>query len=62
MKTEKKTWLATFWRVNPQLKNGGYTTTRTFENMTRKQAEKKVEKTLNGQVYGSMEFVNLEEC
>lgn len=62
MKTEKKTWLATFWRVNPQLKEGGYITTRTYENMTRKQAENKVIKTLTGQVYGSMEFISLMEC
>lgn len=62
MKTEKKTWLATFWRGNPQLKEGGYTTTRTYENMTRKQAERKVKQAINGTLYGTFELISLEEC
>lgn len=62
MKTEKKTWLATFWRGNPQLKEGGYTTTRTYENMTRKQAERKVKQAINNTVYGTFELISLEEC
>ena len=62
MKTAKKTWLATFWRGNPQLANGGYTTTRTYENMTRKQAERKVKQAINNTVYGTFELISLEEC
>lgn len=28
--SSKRTYIATFWRSNPQLKNGGYFTTKEF--------------------------------
>lgn len=36
-----KTYKATYWRSNPQLRTGGTTTKRTIEAKTLKSAEKK---------------------
>lgn len=36
----KRTCIATFWRSNPQLKNGGYYTTKEFQAMSHKAAER----------------------
>ena len=30
----KRTYVATFWRGNPQLKNGGYYTTKEFQSVS----------------------------
>ena len=57
-----KKFTATFWRANPQLKNGGYETTRTVEAKTLKSAEKKAEKMTKGCVYGSMCLLKVEEA
>lgn len=36
----KRTYIATFWRDNPQLKNGGYYTTKEFQAVSHKAAER----------------------
>lgn len=54
------TYVATFWRANPQLKNGGYWTTRTIEAKTKKQAEKKAREIERKCVYGRMELTGIE--
>lgn len=57
-----KKFVATFWRSNPQLRSGGYTTTREIEAKTiasaRKQAREIAEKT----VYGGMELISVEKA
>ena len=45
MATMKK-YIATFWRGNPQMKNGGYETTRDIED---------------GCAYGSMSLLSIEK-
>ena len=50
------TFTATFFRRNPQSRNGGYNTTRTIEAKTIKEAMKKA-KALENCVYGSMELL-----
>lgn len=55
-----KTYIATYWRGNPQLKNGGYETTRKIEAKTIASARKKArekEKCL----YGTMTLLKVEE-
>lgn len=39
--SSKRTYIATFWRGNPQLKNGGYFTTKEFQSvsLTREQID-----------------------
>lgn len=54
-----KKFIATFWRGNPQLKSGGYETTRIIEARTLKSAEKKAEK-MTQCVYGSMTLLKVE--
>lgn len=49
-----KTYIATYFRVNPQLANGGYKTTRTIEAKTIVSARKKAEKIADECVYGAM--------
>ena len=51
------TFKAKFWRSNPQIKNGGYETVRTYEAKTLKQAEKMVEQSIKNTVYGGLEFI-----
>lgn len=48
-----KKYKATFWRSNPQLKNGGYETTREFEVRNLRSAQKKAREIENGCCYGS---------
>ena len=55
----KKTYVATFWRSNPQVKNGGYYTTREFEATTKEQAEKQVKKYMKDTVYGGLSFIGI---
>lgn len=54
-----KKFIATFWRGNPQLKNGGYETTRTIEAKNRSEAVKKA-KAIDIK-YGSMNLLDVEE-
>lgn len=49
-----KTYIAIFWRSNPQLKYGGYETTREIEAKTLASATKKAQQYENGCAYGSM--------
>lgn len=56
-----KKWNAVFWRMNPQLKNGGYETTRTVEAKTAASAAKKAEKQYGHPIYGGMVLMRVEE-
>ena len=55
-----KTYTATFWRSNPQLKNGGYETTRTIEARNLREAQKRVREIEDGCAYGGMTLRKLE--
>lgn len=50
--SSKRTYVATFWRGNPQLKNGGYYTTKEFQAMSHKAAERQAERYTKDMVYG----------
>lgn len=56
----KRTYIATIWRGNPQLKNGGYYITKEFQAVSHKaaerQAERQVERYTKGMVYGGMVY------
>lgn len=54
-----KTYTVTFFRGNPQIKNGGYETTRTIEAKTKASAEKKARKFENC-LYGTMTLIKIE--
>ena len=56
----KKTYIATFWRGNPQLKNGGYYTTKEFQAVSHKAAERQAERYTKGMVYGSLDLVSVD--
>lgn len=56
----KRTYVATFWRGNPQLKNGGYYTTKEFQAVSHKAAERQAERYTKGIVYGSLDLVSVE--
>lgn len=56
----KKTYVATFWRGNPQLKNGGYYTTKEFQAVSHKAVERQAEKYTKGMVYGSLDLISVE--
>ena len=51
-----KTYLAVYWRANPQLKNGGYETTREVEARTPAQAMRRAREIADACRYGSMEL------
>ncbi len=55
------TFKATFWRSNPQLKDGGYITERTIEAKTMAQAWKKARIIESKCVYGSMNLKSIEK-
>ena len=55
-----KTYIATFWRGNPQLKNGGYETTRTIEAKSIVSARKKAREIAEKPGYGSMSLLNVK--
>lgn len=40
----KRTYIATFWRSNLQLKNGGYYTTKEFQSVSLQGATKQAER------------------
>lgn len=52
-----KTYTAKFWRGNPQLKNGGYYTTRDFEVENKREANKMVKDAIKHTVYGTFDFI-----
>lgn len=57
---KSKTYTATFWRGNPQLKDGGYTTEREIEAVSITQARKIArEEHENGCVYGTMTLLDI---
>ena len=55
-----KKFIATFWRSNPQLVNGGYETTKTIEAKTIKSATKKANEIADRALYGGMSLVKIE--
>ena len=55
-----KTWIAKFYRHNPQLKTGGYETTVTIMAKNKRECTKQIKSWLNP-VYGSMELISLKE-
>lgn len=55
-----KKYIATFWRGNPQLHNGGYELKMTIEARTEMSAKKKAEKRAENTSYGYMSLTNLE--
>lgn len=57
-----KKYVATFWRSNPQLRNGGYITTRTIEAKTIASARKQAREIAGKTVYGGMELLNVEKA
>lgn len=61
MRKGMKTYVATFWRGNPQLKSGGYETTREINAMTHKAAERKALQYEKNCCYGSMSLMMVEE-
>ena len=56
----KRTYIATFWRGNPQLKNGGYYTTKEFQAMSHKAAERQAERYTKDMIYGSLNLISVE--
>lgn len=57
-----KKYIALFWRGNPQLKDGGYETYRTYEAKSLAQARKMAEKTESKCVYGIMRLMDIVEA
>lgn len=57
-----KKFNAVFWRSNPQLKNGGYETTRTIEAKTAASAANKAKKQYGSTAYGEMSLLRIEEA
>lgn len=55
-----KKYTARFWRENPQLKNGGYETTRTIEAQNAREARKKAAQIAGGCLYGGMTLLTIE--
>ena len=55
-----KTWNCIFWRINPQLTNGGYETVRKIEARTASSAEKKATKKYGNCIYGGMSLIRVE--
>lgn len=58
--SSKRTYIATFWRSNPQLKNGGYYTTKEFQSVSHKAAERQAERYTKGMIYGSLNLISVE--
>lgn len=60
----RRTYIATFWRGNPQLKNGGYYTAKEFQAVSHKaaerQAERQAERYTKGMIYGSLNLISVE--
>lgn len=58
--SSKRTYIATFWRGNPQLKNGGYYTTKEFQAVSLQGATKQAERYMKGMIYGSLNLISVE--
>ena len=58
--SSKRTYVATFWRSNPQLKNGGYFTTKEFQSVSLQGATKQAEKYAASNMYGGMAVKSVE--
>lgn len=56
-----KTYIATYYRHNPQLSSGGYQTTRKIEAVSITSARKKAREITEGCVYGSLELLEIEQ-
>ena len=56
-----KQYVATYFRSNPQLTNGGYETTRTIEAKTIVSAKKKANEIAGKCAYGGMHLIKIEE-
>jgi hypothetical protein len=56
----KRTYIATFWRSNPQLKNGGYYTTEEFQAMSHKAAERQAKRYTKDMIYGRLNLISVE--
>lgn len=56
-----KKFTAFYWRGNPQMKNGGYATSRTVEARTVKSAEKKARALAEKVIYGTMILLKVKE-
>lgn len=57
----KKTYIVTYFRHNPQLKNGGYTSTCKIEAVSIASARKKAREFCEGAVYGSRELLDVQK-
>lgn len=55
-----KTFVITFWREIPQLKNGGRYTTREIEARTEASAREKAQKIADAVPYGSMQVISVD--
>ena len=60
MAQNKRTYTATFWRSNPQLKNGGYYTTKEFQAVSHKAAERQAGRYTKDIVYGGLDLISVE--
>ena len=58
--SSKRIYIATLWRSNPQLKNGGYYTTKEFQSVSHKAAERQAERYTKGMIYGSLNLISVE--
>ena len=58
--SSKRIYIATFWRGNPQLKNGGYFTTKEFQSVSHKVAERQAERYTKDMIYGSLNLISVE--
>lgn len=57
----KRTYIATFWRSNLQLKNGGYYTTKEFQSVSLQVATKQAKRyAAKYNIYGGMAVKSVE--
>ena len=56
-----KTYNATFWRGNPQLKDGGYETVKTIQAVSIASARKKAREYESWCSYGTMKLLKIEK-
>lgn len=56
-----KTYIATFWRTNPQLRNRGYETTINIKAETKSAARKEARRIEKSCVYGGLTLTDLQE-
>lgn len=58
--SSKRTYIATFWRSNLQLENGGYYTTKEFQSVSLQGATKQAERYAASNMYGGMAVKSVE--